>query len=491
MDSSRMQSSPPRGASPRVAPSSPVGSRYSLDLDALGSPSSVGSPIAERPIPRILSEDIDGPTDFTINMMDWMKGGRGLRRSNTDGSLGITTGTPSILRNNNAHMQPTAEDYTSPARPSNPTPLAGRTPGSERSPLGTTRGPSMLSPIQPHGGASQYLMTQVERLRSELAAEKEGRLAERASHAAEVERLGVQHVRELQAATSELRATRDAHANEIHRITVEYSQQLKAAFETAASDANKLKASHTAEVERMRLEHTKQLKEAESASGDHTTSHSAEIQRLKAQHSEQMQATINASNQRNAAHAAEMARLHSQNAQHAQEIQAFTEEFRKTQAAHATEMERLRTQHAEDMKAANTASKNDTSHPREISQLRDQHASEIRALQESIRTLKLSHSEEVQRLTSEHEAANTALDTAVTEKVRAREMRYKEKVSSRDAKLADRDAEIQQLRTQLESLEKINRNMGTELMRAWGREEFGDTGAKQKYRYKYAKAQAA
>jgi hypothetical protein len=40
-------------------------------------------------------------------------------------------------------------------------------------------------------------------------------------------------------------------------------------------------------------------------------------------------------------------------------------------------------------------------------------------------------------------------------------------------------------------LERMYKSMGTELMRAWGREEFGDTGEKQKYRYKYTKATAA
>jgi hypothetical protein len=40
-------------------------------------------------------------------------------------------------------------------------------------------------------------------------------------------------------------------------------------------------------------------------------------------------------------------------------------------------------------------------------------------------------------------------------------------------------------------MERMYKSMGAELMRAWGREEFGDTGEKQKYRYKYAKATAA
>ena len=52
-------------------------------------------------------------------------------------------------------------------------------------------------------------------------------------------------------------------------------------------------------------------------------------------------------------------------------------------------------------------------------------------------------------------------------------------------------AEVLELRSKMEHLERMYKSMGTELMRAWGREEFGDTGEKQKYRYKYTKATVA
>jgi hypothetical protein len=216
MDSSRMQSSPPlRGTSPRVLPSSPAGSEYSLDLDALGSSSSASSPVAERVVPQVKSEDIDGPTDFTINMLDWMKGGRAPGRDKPQQDAAITTGTPSMFRTNAPHLQPTVEDYSSPVRPSNPTPHGGRTPATEartpategrtpatqggrtpvttRSPGGTIGRSSMGSPLQTQGGASQYLMGQIQRLRSELAAEKEKSAAEKAAHAAEVNPLPVSY----------------------------------------------------------------------------------------------------------------------------------------------------------------------------------------------------------------------------------------------------------------------------------------------------------
>jgi hypothetical protein len=424
-----MQSSPPRGASPRMIPTSPATSRYELDLDALEGSSTASSPVAERTIPRILSEDIDGPSDFTINMMDWMKGDRALRRDNIDNSVAITSGTPSMLRANEPHLQPTVEDYSSPARPSNPTPLAGRTPGSERSPSGTIGRSAMLSPIQPQGGASQYLMGQIERLRSELSSEKEERAAEKAAHLAEMERTSAQHTRELQAATSELRATRDAHATEIRRLSVDYSQQLKATFEAAADDIRKSKAAHAAEMERARAQHARELKVARDASVNCKAACAAEIARVKSQHIEEMEAVTSA--------------------------------FKMTEADHTSEIARLRSEHEQELQGATNTE-------------------EIEA----------NHSAEIERITSEHKTRDAAKDAAITEKVNARETRYKQKIATRDAKLAERDAELSELRSKMEHLERMYKSMGTELMRVWGREEFGDTGEKQKYRYKYAKATA-
>jgi hypothetical protein len=431
MDSSRMQSSPPRGASPRPLPASPETSRYELDLDALEGSSISSSPVAEREIPRVLSEDIDGPSDFTINMMDWMKGERALGRNNNENSAAITSGTPSILRINEPHLQPTVEDYSSPARPNNPTPLGGRTPASDRSPGGTIGRNSMLSPIQAQGGASQYLMGQIERLRSELAAEKEERAAERAAHLAEVERMSAQHVRELQAVTSELRATRDAHTTEIRRLSVDYSQQLRATFEAAANAARKTKAAHAAEMERTRAQSAKELQSAKNASIECKAACVAEMARLKSQHIEQMRAVTSA--------------------------------FKTTEEDHANEMAELRSEHEQELQATTGGNEG----------------------------LEEAHAAEIERIIAEHKTRDAAKDAAITEKVHNRETRYKQKIATRDTKLAERDAEILELRSKMEHLERMYKSMGTELMRAWGREEFGDTGEKQKYRYKYTKATAA
>lgn len=463
-----MLSSPPRGTSPRPLPSSPAASDYELDLDALEGSSLSSSPVVERNIPQVLSEDIDGPSDFTINMMDWMKGGRASGRNDIDNSVAITSGTPSIFRNNAPHLQPTVEDYSSPARPSNPTPLGGRTPASERSPAGNVGRPDLLSPVQPPGGAPPHLVRQIEQLRSELAAEKEKRAAEKATHAAEIERMGAQHVKELQAATSELRATRDAHSNEIHRMSVEYSQQLRTAYETAANDARKMEAVHDADMESaqaelnsIHAEHEKKLKAAASASGDCKSSCATEIARLKAQHIEQTKALSKALTISEAERATETARLRSE---HAKELQAATSGATGLKASHAAEMQRISNEHK-------------TSHAAEIQRITTEH--------------KTNHAAEIQRITIEHKSRDAAKDAAIYEKVHARELRYKQKVASRDTKLVERNTEVEELRSKLEHMEKMYKNMGTELMRAWGREEFGDTGEKQRFRYKYAKATAA
>jgi hypothetical protein len=97
----------------------------------------------------------------------------------------------------------------------------------------------------------------------------------------------------------------------------------------------------------------------------------------------------------------------------------------------------------------------------------------------------------MQRITAEYKSRDAAKDAAITEKVNARETRYKQKIAIRDAKLTERDAELSELRSKMEHMERMYKSMGTELMRVWGREEFGDTGEKQKFRYKYAKATAA
>jgi hypothetical protein len=84
MPSTMLPSSPPvRAWKPQV---SVADSQYSVNLDGLDtdarSDDSTGIPHPE--VERIFSEDIDGPSDFTQNMGDWLRGGT-LRKSTLHG----------------------------------------------------------------------------------------------------------------------------------------------------------------------------------------------------------------------------------------------------------------------------------------------------------------------------------------------------------------------------------------------------------------------
>jgi chromosome segregation ATPase len=75
-----MLSSPPAPAPPpHRTPhgDEPDQTQYSLDLDALNlddEPSALDSPSVQRVVDKIHSDDIDGPTDFTVNLAKYFKG---------------------------------------------------------------------------------------------------------------------------------------------------------------------------------------------------------------------------------------------------------------------------------------------------------------------------------------------------------------------------------------------------------------------------------
>jgi hypothetical protein len=178
--------------------------------------------------------------------------------------------------------------------------------------------------------------------------------------------------------------------------------------------------------------------------------------------------------------------------QHAKDLKAATDAAVQCKAACAAEIRRLQSQHSEQMHVATNAFQlRNAENTTEMARLRSQHADELTAAITQPEETAAAHAEEIQRIIDEHKAVDIAKDAAITEKVRAREARYKEKIAVRDTKLAEKDAELQDLREKMENLEKMYKKMGSELMRAWGREEFGDTGEKQKYCYKYAKATSA
>ncbi|KXL43228.1 hypothetical protein M433DRAFT_149812 [Acidomyces richmondensis BFW] len=77
-----LPSSPPLPAGEHRAPSLEDESNYALDLAALGPESEDDISIPKEKFDRIFSQDIDGPSDFTLNMEKWMRGGT-LKRKGT------------------------------------------------------------------------------------------------------------------------------------------------------------------------------------------------------------------------------------------------------------------------------------------------------------------------------------------------------------------------------------------------------------------------
>ena len=70
-----MQSSPPLPYRHNDGQQSPEPSHYSLDLNALTMDDSrPSSPLPTAHSDQVRSEDIEGPSDFTVNMEAWMRG---------------------------------------------------------------------------------------------------------------------------------------------------------------------------------------------------------------------------------------------------------------------------------------------------------------------------------------------------------------------------------------------------------------------------------
>lgn len=436
-----MQSSPPQSTSPKFRPSSPdpESARYELDLNALGSSSIFSSPVAKPEPVQILSDDIDGPSDFTIHMIDYLKGIRPFKREAIEGTMLETPADEATVleeEQKQNHLQPTVEDYQSDlsharspfserkTRPSTmrrstvpsthtsqesvihkSPPLVAKSPTPQPSIRGTTGRPSIATPLQSNGGTSQYLLSQFERISTELAEEREARAAEKAAYEEEI----YAYRAKLQGVTESARAMQEAHAAELHRLRSEAAEKLHAASQTTAA----VQKQHAAEIQRLQTEHATSVRAAADSATQYQTTTAAELQRL-------------AASQQSA-----------------------------SQASSAT--------------AA---------------------------------ALRSAHAAEVQSIRQQYEDEAAANDAAITESMRARETRWKERLATAEEKLAARtqelvatqtvageqELEIEALRKMVHKTEKINKSMGKQLMRAWGRLECGDTGDLQEYRYKYVKA---
>ena len=119
-----MQSSPPTRAWER--PASPAESQYSIDLAALDldSHSGASSPAPKQHVDQVLSEDIDGPSDFTQNMEAWMRGGT-LKKQNT-----LKSGLQPLLQESKEHERdtPNGDGRLTPGLPDEEPSLSHHTP---------------------------------------------------------------------------------------------------------------------------------------------------------------------------------------------------------------------------------------------------------------------------------------------------------------------------------------------------------------------------
>jgi len=297
--------------------------------------------------------------------------------------------------------QPSIRSTASRHKPQSP----AKNPQASQSSIRTANRPSISSPLQSSGGASQYLLSQLERISNELVEEREARAADRDAHEEEISTFSSK----LQSANSALHYMQNAHAAELDRLCSEHTEKLHAASQTTAA----LQRQHAVELQRLRTEHANSVHAATESATQFQTSTAAELQRLVASQQSSSQAS-----------SATAAALRS---------------------AHAAEMQSLRQQY-EDEAAAN--------------------------------------------------------DAAITEGIRARETRWKERLATANKQLevrtqelataqtaaGEQDSEIETLRKGMHKMEKLNKALGKQLMRAWGREECGNTGEMQEYRYKYVKA---
>lgn len=106
-----MQSSPPQRA---WEPPSPTTSKYSLDLAALeiDSRSGASTPLPTQQVDKILSEDIDGPSDFTQNLEMYMKGATWTKETDMDNKVDAEQETHESSSTLNGEDEKTTSHHT-------------------------------------------------------------------------------------------------------------------------------------------------------------------------------------------------------------------------------------------------------------------------------------------------------------------------------------------------------------------------------------------
>jgi hypothetical protein len=531
-----MASSPPQSASLDAAPSSPDASRYTLNRDRIGSDSALSSPSSE-PDAQLSSDDMAGPSDFTINMIPYMTGQLPLKRDDFTEADSLITGTPAIAVNKLfKHLQPTVEEHKSDVSQlcADPTPSP--------SPMPVRRVSSRLSqsrvssPASSQGSASAHSRFQITRLNNELATEKRERAEEQAMHVEKMNRMAAEQKEQLQALIGQLRELQSSYQTEREMLSKQHTQEM----ETANADLQKAQAAQPAEVQDVRASIAAEAKagaKRELAAHNEeleriTTQHAAHIQqaareiaeqkamrtreaqayqdelkRIDAQHVKEIASRTRHTQAIQERHAIELQRATAQSTQYLDDLQSSNERIQALSAAHVRELGDLRRQVAQSRDEAQAASKQhealERSHAEEIARntaalekaraeneraAQDlQHANtEVHSLHISLQEAASGHTRDLERLRDSH-AKTFAIHTSnlqTTESELAKQQAYTTSLSS---SLQEKVAELEELRAKHAETERLSKALGKQLMRTWGREEFGETGEAQKYRYKHVR----
>ncbi|OQO15101.1 hypothetical protein B0A48_00483 [Cryoendolithus antarcticus] len=125
-----------------------------------------------------------------------------------------------------------------------------------------------------------------------------------------------------------------------------------------------------------------------------------------------------------------------------------------------------------------------TAHAHDLERLNARYTKQLQTANCTTDTLRAFHTAELQRMAAEHEREKAAELDGLRRQLTASQRESK----TPKASTAQITEELAKQALRISELEKLNKELGNQLMRAWGREEFGDTGEKQKYRYKYVKA---
>ncbi|OQO14103.1 hypothetical protein B0A48_00979 [Cryoendolithus antarcticus] len=301
------------------------------------------------------------------------------------------------------------------------------------------------------------------------------------------------------------------HLQDVDRLEAQHNK----ALEDAAEEIKELRAQlgqksqdkPTAERERRQV--ADELKRVKKITKDHLQAAQEEIDQLQvevdrqkhvAEELDEARETIRAleaqaaeaaaSSKRTGALQDELLELRLQLATRDQRIAELSNELQaQPKQSQPTQQAPIPQQHDSSVAAAQLALRTEdynraTARALDLERLNTRYAKQLQIANHTADNLKASHTAELQRTVAEHEREKAAEVDGPRRQLSASHRGSK----SSKASTAELTEQLAKQSLRVSELEKLNKELGNQLMRAWGREEFGDTGEKQKYRYKYVKA---